>query len=222
LVVTETLTACYWHTPLNRLANDALARLAVHRLARDWRATARSTVADLGFALFVRGGLPQQGGTDDVPGFLRRLLDTRDFDADLDAVLEDCASVRQGFARVAQTGLMLLRQPLGGPRRVGGADWASRQLFDQVRAHDAHFVLLRQAHREVRAELCDAIAARAYVEQLAALPIRCRWLTQASPFAENWTQESQGPAGTAETPAEALRRLHETLLREVPDHARPR
>ena len=62
---------------------------------------------------------------------------------------------------------MLLRNPLGRGRRVGGRDWGERRLFDQVRARDPDFVLLRQAAREVRADLCDAAAALRYVEELA-------------------------------------------------------
>jgi hypothetical protein len=91
-----------------------------------------------------------------------------------------------------------------------------------VRTHDPQFVLLRQARREVTAELCDAAAARAYVQELCRLPLRCRWLAHPSPFAENWTQPDQGPAEAAETPAEALRRLHQALLREEGDNAGPR
>jgi ATP-dependent Lhr-like helicase len=220
LVAGETVTACYWHTPLNRLANDALTRVATFRLARDWGHSAHSTVADLGFALFLRGGLPQRPGVEAPAGVLRLLLEPAGFEADLEMALESGDTLRQRFARIAQTGLMLLRQPLGGPRRVGGADWAARQLFDQVRAHDVDFVLLRQARREVRAECCDGAAAVAYARDIAGRPLRCRWLPYASPFAENWSQQAEGAAASAETPAEALRRLHETLWREAPD-ARP-
>jgi ATP-dependent Lhr-like helicase len=198
--------ACYWHTPLNRLGNDALARVAVHRLARDHGILATSLVADLGFALILRGGLTADNPAD----FFRRLLDPNGFDGDLDAALEDV--LRHRFARVAQTGLMLLRNPRGRRRRVGGSDWAARRLFEQVRARDTEFVLLRQARREVRQELCDGAAARAYAEELRALPLRCRWLLRPSPFAEAWTQSGPG-AVAVEEPAEALQRLHDLLHR---------
>jgi ATP-dependent Lhr-like helicase len=211
VVVHEGGASYYWHTPLNRLANDALARVAVRRLARDRGRSATSIVADLGFALVVRGGLPEGTGGEGPAGVLRALLDPRGFDADLEAGLEESALVRERFGRVALTGLMLLRNPLGARRRVGGTDWAGRRLFEQVRARDPEFVLLRQARREVRAELCDAAAARAYAEDLAARPLRCRWLPHPSPFAEGWTQSDAGAAESAETPAEALRRLHESL-----------
>jgi Lhr-like helicase len=221
IVSGECVTAYYWHTPLNRLGNDALARVATFRLARDWGQGARSAVADLGFALFLRGGLPERPGIETPAGVLRRLLEADGFDADLGAALEDCDSLRHRFARLAQTGLMLLSQPLGGRRRVGGADWAARRLFEQVRAHDTDFVLLRQARREIQSELCDGPAARAYVADLSGRPLRCRWLPHPSPFAESWTQQAEGAETQSETPAEALRRLHETLWSEA-GHARPR
>jgi len=40
---------------------------------------------------------------------------------------------------------------------VGGRTWGQRQLFEQVRAHNAGFVLLRQALREVRAGWCELL-----------------------------------------------------------------
>jgi ATP-dependent Lhr-like helicase len=209
IVVYEGGVGCWWHTPLNRLGNDALARVAAHRLARDWGRSATSVVADLGFALHVRCGLPERPGG--PAAVLRTLVDAAGFDADLEAALESSAAVRERFGRVAVTGLMLLRNPLGQRRRVGGGDWAGRRLFEQVRACEPDFVLLRQARREVLENLCDAAAARDYAAELGALPLRCRWLPAPSPFAENWSQAAASAAESAETPAEALRRLHAAL-----------
>ena len=207
----------YWHTPLNRLGNDALARVAVHRLARDRNRSAGSIVADLGFALLVQGDL---GSEDNMAESLRWLVRPDDFEADLDAALEGSTCLRERFQRVAQTGLMLLRQPAGGRRRVGGRDWAARRLFDKIQALDSDFVLLHQARREVRAELCDAAAAVAFVRELAQRPLRCRRLPYPSPFVESWTQMATGAAESVETPAEALLRLHAALTGEA-DDARP-
>ncbi|HZY84788.1 MAG TPA: DEAD/DEAH box helicase [Gemmataceae bacterium] len=207
-VVTGDGVDYYVHTPLNRLGNDALARVAVHRLARDHARAATSLVADLGFALRTRGG------ADGMPDLLRSLLAADDFDADLGAALAGSVPLRQRFGRVALTGLMLLRNPLGRRRRVGGPGWGERQLYDRVQAHDPEFVLLRQAGREVRADLCDADAARSYAAEVAALPLRLRWLPHVSPFVESWTQLGRGPAETVETAAEALQRLHAALMRE--------
>ena len=195
----------YFHAPLNRKGNDALARVAVHRLARDHGRSAAAVVADLGFALRLHGVV------DDPPALARALLTAAHFASDLGAALADGPALRQRFGRVALTGLMLLRNPLGRGRRVGWRDWGERRLFDQVRARDADFVLLRQAAREIRADLCDLDAARDFVEGLARQPIRCRRLWRPSPFAEGWTQAADGPAEPLETPGEVLRRLHEAL-----------
>jgi ATP-dependent Lhr-like helicase len=204
----EQAVELYVHTPLNRTANDALARVAAHRLARDRGRAATSVVADLGFTLFIPRGLGPDAA---VPDLLRELLAAAGFAADLDAALADSAALRERFRRVAFTGLMLLRNPLGGRRRVGGRDWAERRLFDQVRAHAPGFVLLRQAAREVRAEVCDAAAALRFAEELPGRAVRCRWLAQPSPFAEAWTQSGAGAFEEVETAAEALQRLHAVL-----------
>jgi ATP-dependent Lhr-like helicase len=196
----------YVHTPLNRPANDALARVAVHRLTRDHGRAADSVVADLGFALLVRGAV-----TAPVPELLRTLLAGDGFAADLEAALAESPALRERFGQVAITGLMLLRNPDGGRRKVGGPSWGERQLFDQVRARDADFVLLRQAMRELRAERCDAESALRFVETLPRRTFKCRRLSRPSPFAEHWTQSASGASEEAETPADALRRLHAVL-----------
>ena len=103
---------------------------------------------------------------------------------------------------------MLLRNPLGRGRRVGGRDWGERRLFDQVRARDPDFVLLRQAAREMRADLCDAAAALRYVEELARFARSaaggCRGRRRSSRAGR---RRRKGAADPVETPAEALRRL---------------
>ena len=209
---------CCFHTPLNRLGNDALARVAVYRLARDWGRSADSFVADLGFALLVHGRLAEEN--QELATRLRALLSAANFEADMEAALQDSAALRERFQHVAQTGLMLLRQPLGQTRRVGGRDWGARRLFDKVRAYDRDFVLLRQARREILSEWCDAAAASRYLREWERLPLRCRLLTSPSPFVEHWTQLAAGAAQRVETPAEALLRFHASLMEETSD-ARP-
>jgi ATP-dependent Lhr-like helicase len=197
--------AYYLHTPLNRPANDALARVATRRLNRDHGRSASSVVADLGVVLQFRTDLPDPAAT------VRQVLAGDGFREELDAALADSEALRTRFARVAQTGLMLLRNPEGRQRKVGGSAWPERRLFEQVRAHDADFVLVRQALREVREEICDAGPAAEYATRLPALTVRCRWLGRPSPFASAWTQSEPGEPDRARTAAEALARLHEEL-----------
>jgi ATP-dependent Lhr-like helicase len=203
----ETGEGYYVHTPLNRAGNDALARVAVHRLVRDRGQTVTSIVADLGFALVTSGPILT------VEGF-RALLSPVEFDPDLDQALADSLTLRERFRRVALTGLMLLRQPLGRRRRVGGPEWAERRLFEQVRAGDPDCILLQQALREVRQECCDAGAARHFLEELPRRALHWRQLPAVSPFAASWTQRTAGPAETGASPSEALERLHAVLTQE--------
>ncbi len=198
-------TDYYIHTPLNRLGNEALVRVAVHRLGRQWRQAVRSLVADLGFQLSVGVGFEL------TPERLRALLSAQGFEADLTAAVAGSIALRERFRRVALTALMLLRNPLGPRRRVGGPDWAERRLFQQVREAAPDFVLLRQAEQEMRAECCDAGAARRFLEALPGWTLRLRRLAEVSPFAAGWTQLAAGPEELAETPEEALRRLHARL-----------
>jgi ATP-dependent Lhr-like helicase len=197
------VSECYVHTPLHRAASDALARVAVRRLVRNLGRTVSSLVADLGLVLCVSG--PEL--SDDE---WRRLFGASGFASDLEAALADDSLLRLRFGQVAQTGLMVLRNPLGGRRKVGGSDWADRRLFEQVRSLSPDFVLMRQAARDVR-ESCDAEAALAFAESVPRLTLRRRHLTAPSPFAQHWSQQVAGPAESAESPEEVLRRLHATL-----------
>ena len=175
----------YLHTPLNRKGNDALARVAVHRLARAG-IRAAAVVADLGLTLRLYEELA------DPPAAVRAILKADRFDADLDAALADGPALRQRFGQVALTGLMLLRNPLGKGRRVGGRDWGERRLFDQVQARDPDFLLLRQAEREITRGPVRWTRRASMSRKRRDGLIRCRRLARPSPFAESWTQAAEG------------------------------
>jgi ATP-dependent Lhr-like helicase len=206
----------YVHTPLNRAGNDALARVAVRRLIRSRGGLVLSQVADLGFMVSA------EGHDELTPEQWTELLAIHAFEDDLAAALADSPALRERFRQVALTALMLLRNPLGRRRRVGGTTWAQRRLFSQVNQRHPDFVLLRQARREVRDDHCDVAVARAYLADLQAGSIRCRSLRQPSPFVESWTQPAPGHAETIHTPAEALQRLHASLTGKESAHVRPR
>jgi ATP-dependent Lhr-like helicase len=204
-VVTDYTATYHVHTPLHRAGNDVLARLASWRLFRERGLACQTVVADLGFSLALMGNASLD------PAAWRRLLSTTDFDRDVDAALRDSASLRERFANVATTGLMVLRQPLGGRRKVGGRDWAQRRLFDQVRDADPEFVLLRQAERELRTDVVDAEAARCYVAGLPNRHVHCRRLAQVSAFAAGWTQPGQVIEEPMPDANEVRARLHAEL-----------
>lgn len=198
-------TEYYLHTPLNRTGNDALARVAQWRLGR----SATTQVADLGFMIKVRGD------EFDPATMIRRLLNADGFAVDHAASLATSDAVRRRFGRVATTGLMVLRNPIGRTPRVGGEGWASRELFDRLRRRDANFILLRQAAREVADEVSDRDAALTFAQRLPSLTVRTRRLDRPSPFASAWTQQESGPSEEPLSPAEALKRLHAELTNAV-------
>jgi ATP-dependent Lhr-like helicase len=178
------------HTPLPRAANEALARVIGLRLERDWDRHAETLAADLGVLLYVRGTNPLAAPT------WRTMLAIERWDEDFRTALDDSWLLRERFAAVAMTGLMLLRHPMGGRRKVGGGDWAERRLFDQVRAADPEFVLLRQAERETAHDVCDCTAALNFLREMPRLLICCRWLNEPSPFAAGWMNASLQRGGT--------------------------
>jgi len=174
----------FLHTPLNRAGNSALGRVLAQRLSSGERGRVDGmsewVAADLGLLLTMRGEIATERW--------RELLDAAKFDADLDTAIASSSGLRERFARVASTGMMILRNPLGRKRRVGGRTYLQQRLFEQLHAVDPDFVLLRQARREMREECCDAEHARAYLQALPRCAIRVRWLATASPFAENWLE----------------------------------
>jgi ATP-dependent Lhr-like helicase len=169
----------YVHTPLPRSANETIARVLIHRWQRTQKITAMALAGDLGFYLLVYSSDPI------LPETWRSSLQAERFADDFEEHLHVSDLLAEHFARVAQTGLMVLRNPQGRKRKVGGKDWPQRRLYEQIRARDAEFVLLRQAHLEALDSTCDLASARAFVESLAAMQIRIRHLAQPSPFGES-------------------------------------
>ncbi|MFM7149600.1 MAG: hypothetical protein ACKO23_07135, partial [Gemmataceae bacterium] len=201
-------TTYFLHTPLNRLANDALARVLVRRLARIGGDVGRVEVADLGFSIGVSRTIP------DFSDRLRQLLEVENFEVDLVQQLSESEGLRNRFGRVAQTGLMVLRQPEGRKRKVGGSEWASRSLFDRVRHRDPNFVLMRQALAEMLEEVCDCRSALDYLHRLPHRTIRVRQLDRPSPFVRAWSQLEVGDGSNVQSPGESLKQLHTELMGE--------
>jgi ATP-dependent Lhr-like helicase len=186
------------HTPLPRAGNEALARVLALRLSRDHALQAETLAVDLGVLLYVRGATPL-----DADGW-RQLLRLSAWNEDFQAALHESWLLRERFADVATTGLMLLRHPVGGRRKVGGRAWGARRLFDQVRAADPDFVLLKQAEREAARDACAADLVRRHLEELPQRMIRCRWLSEPSPFAAGWLHSPHARGGMSSPIQEAV------------------
>lgn len=168
------------HTPLHSAANEALARVVQQRMMQAFGGKAMSIAVTLGVVLFHETDTPLGEEA------WRQLLDARTFPEEIGAIVQGCDLTRTRFAHIARTGLMVLRQPLGRPRKVGGRDWIERRLFDQLIAVDPDFALIRQARRETRDSVCDAAAAYDHLQAIALAPIAVRCLTEASPIASAW------------------------------------
>jgi ATP-dependent Lhr-like helicase len=197
----------YVHTPLNRAGNDALARVLVRRLCRDYGWSATSVVSDLGFMLNI--------ATAPTPEQWQALFAPAGFEKDFEEATLDCLSTRSSFQRVAQIGLMVLRNPRGRRRRVGGKNWAGRRLFDRLLTDSSNFVLLEQARREVRQQ-CDVAAAGWFLAQLPQSAWKFRSLARVSPFAASWTQSIAGHHESIYSPDEVLKQLHAALMEAQP------
>lgn len=168
------------HTPLHTAANEALARILQDRLMREFGGKAHSMAVTLGVLLFHECDTPLGEEA------WRRLMSVESFPHEIDEMVRGCDLTRARFGHIARTGLMVLRQPLGGPRKVGGRDWIERRLFDQILAVDSDFALLRQARRETLASVLDATTAGEHLEVMTRLPMSVRCLSEVSPIAAAW------------------------------------
>src|SRR4051812_42970236 len=114
------------------------------------------------------------------------------------------------FRHVAATALMVLRNPEGGRRRVGGLLWVSSRLYPLVKVACPDHPLLRETRREVLADLLDTPAALAWLESRPV--VRFRVLERPSPFATTWIDPGAAEPLRFESPGEALKRLHARLM----------
>jgi ATP-dependent helicase Lhr and Lhr-like helicase len=192
-----------FHAPLSRSACEALGRATAARLGRRFGRDLALVVADLGWSirLPVRASLR--------PDEVARLLDPEGFADDVMEGLDRGELPARRFRHVAATALMVLRNPEGGRRRVGGLLWVSTRLYPLVKAACPDHPLLRETRREVLDDLLDTPGALAWLARWPA--VRFRALAAPSPFAAAWIDPGGAEALRFESPAEALRRLHARL-----------
>jgi ATP-dependent Lhr-like helicase len=176
------------HTPLPRSANEVLARVLAHRCRDRAAAPLLAVAGDLGIYLITAAGGPMT--PDDWRGSLR----AEQFEDDFDQHLLESDLVRDHFARLAQTGLMVLRHPFGQKRQSSARTGTAHRLYERIRYSDPDFILLRQAHREVRDGLCDLPTALEFVRGLRSMTIRLRHLPAPSPLGETLLRMAQPTA----------------------------
>jgi ATP-dependent helicase Lhr and Lhr-like helicase len=195
-----------FHAPLGRSACEALGRATAARLGRRFGRDQMLVVADLGWSILLPGGAKL--GADEV----EPLLSPVGFADDVLEGLDRGELLARRFRHVAGTALMVLRNPEGGRRRVGGLLWVSNRLYPLVKAACPDHPLLRETRREVLDDLLDAPTA---LDWLASRPtVRFRTLAGLSPFAAAWIDPGQAEPLRFETAAEALKRLHARLSQQ--------
>ncbi len=193
-----------FHAPLGRPACEAVGRAVAARLGRRFGRDLNLAIADLGWSI----ALPE--GAKLFPGEIPPLLSPDGFEDDVLDGLDRGELLARRFRHVAATAMMVLRRPEGGRTKVGGLLWVSQRLFPLVKAACPDHPLLKETRREVLNDCLDAPSARAW---LASGPIvRFRALDGPSPFASAWIDPGGPEPVRFESPADALRRLHERLV----------
>ncbi|MDR3634141.1 MAG: DEAD/DEAH box helicase [Isosphaeraceae bacterium] len=193
-----------FHAPLSRSACEALGRATAARLGRRFGRDLALNVADLGWTIRLTDGARLE------PSDLAPLLTLDHFDADVLDGLDRGDLLARRFRHVAANALMVLRNPDGGRRKVGGLLWVSQRLYPLVKAATPDHPLLRETRREVLHDLLDAPSARAWLERSPTL--RFRMLPELSPFAAAWIVPADSEPLRFESPADALKRLHARLV----------
>ena len=199
----ETGLVYTFHAPLSRSACEALGRATAARLGRRFGRDVALTVADLGWSIRLPEGASLRANE------IEPILVPEGLAEDILEGLDRGELPARRFRHVAGTALMVLRNPEGGRRRVGGLLWVSTRLYPLVKAACPDHPLLRETRREVLEDLLDTPTALAW---LAGRPaVRFRALNATSPFAAAWIDPGAAESLTFESPGEALKRLHARL-----------
>jgi ATP-dependent Lhr-like helicase len=193
-----------FHAPLSRSACEALGRATAARLGRRFGRDMALNAADLGWAI----RLPE--GAELRPDEIAPLLTPEGLADDVLEGLDRGELPARRFRHVAGTALMVLRNPEGGRRRVGGLLWVSTRLYPLVKAACPDHPLLRETRREVLDDLLDTPAALAWLTTRPS--VRFRALAMPSPFAAAWIDPGAAEPVRFESPADALKRLHARLM----------
>lgn len=192
-----------FHAPLSRDACEALGRAVAARLGKQHGRDISLAVADLGWSIHAEDG-PRLDET-----ACAALLDSDCFREDVLMGMDRGELLAARFRHVAATALMVLRNPEGARRRVGGLNWVSRRLFPLVQAACPDHPLIREARREVLEDRLDVPGALRWLESR---PTVClRRLDAPSPFTLAWIAPAETEAVRFEPPSQALKRLHARL-----------
>ena len=192
-----------FHAPLGRAACEALGRACAARLGRRFGQNLTLAAADLGWSILVPD--PITISIDDI----KTIIDPANLESDVLEGLDKGELPARRFRHIAGTAMMVLRNPEGGRRRVGGLLWVSTRLYPLVKAACPDHPLLEETRREVLNDLLDIRSALAWL--LEAPVVRFRSLNAVSPLGAAWVEPGQADSLRFDTPADALKRLHARL-----------
>lgn len=192
-----------FHAPLPRSACEALGRATAARLGSRAEKDLAFVVADLGWSFRISDDRLEKSA-------LAGLLSPDGFFNDVLEGIDRGDLLARRFRHVAGTAMMVLRNPDGRRRRVGGMHWVSTRLYPLVKAACPDHPLLRETQRETLMDKLDAPRALAWLESRPSA--RLRRLSGPSPLASAWIDPTASELLRFETPAEALRRLRERLV----------
>jgi ATP-dependent Lhr-like helicase len=193
-----------FHAPLGRASIEPLARAVGARLGRRFGQDLDMTIADLGWSLTLPPGIAL--GLND----LQLLTSSDNLFHDVFEGLDQGELLARRFRHVATTAMMVLKNPEGGKKRVGGLNWVSQRLYPLVKAASPDHPLLRETHRDVLNDLFDTSALLDWLSSKPKLILRN--LSAPSPFTIAWIAPSPHEVIAIETAESALERLHARLV----------
>lgn len=199
----------FFHSLIGRSANDALSRILTRRLKEAVGGNALATIDDYGFLLSVRGF--QDLGIAEW----RELFSPENAATTLHEALTDSQLVKWQFSGIAQTGLMIPRNQIGGERKVRQLRWSSEILFQVLSRHEPDHPLLEQAIHEAKHTFLDLDRAVAFLETSQAMEWELVEVPAVSPFAFGLYASKIRESLMMESPEEAIERLYLEMQRKM-------
>lgn len=192
----------FFHALVGRTANDAISRVVALRLSRLRGGNAVATPNDYGFVLTI--GRFQGFTTDEA----RALLAPEGFRKDLEEALAHSHLLQYHFRNTAQTGGMIHRNYFGNAKPLRKLQFSAEVIFNVLRQHEPHHVLLRAAREEALHQFLDAGAAESFLQLSRNRPIHIRPVSQVPPLSFALYATKIKEALLVENPAETLERLY--------------
>jgi len=201
-----------FHTLVGRQANDALARVAAHRLANTKGLNARLAITDNGFdVMYAR----RHGDLSD--GDIAALLSPDGLRDDLQSALKNTEMLKRRFRHVAARSFMILKNYLGHEMSVSRQQRHAAVLFKVVQEIDPYFPALTETYREIMEDTMDIDHAEEFLSLLSrgriALEVIRRGMP--SPFSFNIMAVGASDIVLMEDRRAFTRQMHQQVMEAV-------